>query len=84
MAVRHGLDQQALVRLARYDRRSGRSSLEDRLATVQSQLRRLLLRTVAFLARHAEDGPDRFLEEIDGGSAVGLVGKTGSRRRAEQ
>jgi hypothetical protein len=39
---------------------------------------------MALLARLAEDGPYRFLEEIDGGSAVGLVGQTGPRRRAEE
>ena len=66
MGVGDGLDQQALVRLGRNDRRPGIAPLEHGLATVQPQARRLLLGAVAFHALVDQDRPDPRLEKFDG------------------
>ncbi len=82
VAIRHGLDQQALVGFSRHDRRARRSSFENRLAAVQTQIRRLLRRSVAFLARIAEDRSNEILEEVDG-LPVGPIAKAVLRPRGK-
>ena len=65
MGVRDRLDQQALLGLGRHDRRARFAPLEHRLAAVQPQARRLLLRPVALDALLDQDRPDPRLEELD-------------------
>ena len=65
VGLRDGLNQQALIRLARHERRPGVAPLERRLAAVEPQARGLLLLAVALEAAVDQDRPDLRLEEFD-------------------
>ena len=64
MAMLHGLDQEALLRVARDDGRTFFAALEQPVAMIESQVAFLLLGVVAFVAFRHQHRPDLRLEEF--------------------
>ena len=70
-----GLDQQALVRLARHDGGAALAAFEHRLARIEPQIIRVLFVAVALAARGDQQGTHLLLEELE------LRGRLGQNRR---
>ena len=64
MAMVHGLDQEALLRVARDDGRAFFAALEQAVAIIEAQVTFLLLRVVAFVALRYKYRADLLLEEF--------------------
>ena len=76
-APAHRVDQQALVRLAGHDGRSGVAAGQQAQARIEAQATLLLVGTVAFVARVCQQRPDLFLEEFQIGSGRPSSGRRG-------
>ncbi len=70
-AVADGIDQQALVGLARHDGRRGVAPRQHCLARVEPQVALVLFRPVTALAAGNQQRPHLLLEELDGGRIIG-------------